>query len=515
MKKLACGSPLNEGTQNKQGRLPPAVGTDNSEMNNMRSVATGPTITRAQAPAWEQGGNMRPVGTGPTITDSEMKRILVLALKDLKLISRDKLGMFFMLAFPVVMALFFGMIMDRSGSSGSRSLKVLVADLDQSDMSRKFVESFQQNESVDVTEMDRDKAIESVRKGHHVGVIVLPAGFGESAGVFWKESPQIELGLDPSRKAEAGMLQGMVMKSMGQLTMSRFQNPSELKPMITASKDDVLQDASIPPAMQLVLSGLMDSAVALIDSMEAAQKESGNESGGISFGGNSSGGGFSLANVKQLDVSRQIEPGSRAATLKKVRSGWDISFPQSMVWGILACVAGFATLIVREQTLGTQTRLLVAPVTRPQLLAGKGLACFICLVLVLSTMILIAFGIGMRPQRWDLLAGAVFSIGVCFVGLMLPMSLMGRTEQAVSGTVWGVCTVMAMFGGGMMPVVFMPDFVQKMSNFDPVKWAVYSMEGAIWRGFTFTEMLMPCGILIGTGITGAAVGSWMIARRHR
>lgn len=118
----------------------------------------------------------------------------------------------------------------------------------------------------------------------------------------------------------------------------------------------------------------------------------------------------------------------------------------------------------------------------------------------------------MRPRRWDLVVMSVVSIGICFVGMMLPLSLIGKTEQAVSGAVWGVCTVMAMFGGGMIPVIFMPDFVQTLSNYDPVKWAVYSMEGAIWRGLSFAEMLLPCGILIAVGLVAGAIGMVAISR---
>lgn len=437
-----------------------------------------------------------------------MQRIITLALKDLKLITRDKFGMFFMLAFPIMMALFFGSMMGGLGNSGSGTLQVAVTDQDQSAMSTKFIEALRQTDSVDVADMTRDAAMNSVRKGDRVGVIIVPKGFGETAGIFWKESPAIELGLDPSRKAEAGMLNGLVMRAMGQLVTARFQDPDTLKPLVEESRQQIMDDESMPEAVRTTLGALMNSMDSMFDSLAAVQASDEAESTSDSDFGD-----FQLARVVHIDVSRKAEPGSRAAVLKNVRSGWDISFPQSMVWAILACVAGFATLIVREQTIGTQTRLLVAPVSRTQLLAGKGLACFLCLVLVLVVMTLIACALGMRPRRWDFLAMAIGCIGVCFVGLMLPLSLLGRTEQAVSGAVWGVCTVMAMFGGGMMPVMFMPDIVQTLSNYDPVKWAVYAMEGAIWRGLTFSEMLLPCGILVSVGIVAAALGSWMISKR--
>ena len=442
-----------------------------------------------------------------------MNRVIVLAIKDLKLMSRDRLGMFFMLVFPVIMALFFGSIMGGFGQSGSQSLRLIVSDEDHSTISQSFVDSLTQNDSVDIVQMERSPALDSVRKGHHAGVIILPEGFGETAGVFWQDPPHVELGLDPSRKAESGMIQGLVMRSMGQLMAQRFEDTDAMKSLISESRQQLMNADDVPETVRPVLTVLMDSVLHMLDSLETVQKTTSEEESNTLAAG-SPFGNFNLVEIEQIDVSRQPEPGSHEATMQKLRSGWDISFPQSMVWAIMACVAGFATLIVREQTIGTQTRLLVAPLSRPQLLAAKALACFVCLFMVLSFITLIATAAGMRPLRWDLLALAFASIGVCFVGMMLPLSLLGKTEQSVSGAVWGVCTLMAMFGGGMIPVVFMPKFVRTISNFDPVAWAVYAVEGAIWRGFSFTEMLIPCGILCGIGLASAALGAWMISRRQ-
>ena len=439
-----------------------------------------------------------------------------MALKDLKLIMRDKLGMFFMLIFPVFMAIFFGSIMGSPGSSGSSKLKVVVVDEDKSEMSALFAQSLTDNDAVAVTTMERAAGIESVRKGEQVGVVILPPKFGETAGLLWADSPPaIELGIDPSRQAESGMLQGMVMQAAGSLIGKRFEDPASMKPFFEDSKAQIAADDSIPLMQKTLLTSMMTTVTSMFDSMQKVQDEqqannNGDEQGaGQGFGMNQ----MQLANVKQIDVSRKVDPNSRAGILKNVRSKWDISFPQSMVWAILSCVAGFATLIVREKTLGTHTRLQVAPVPRSHLLIGKGLACFICLLCVLSLLIGIACLLGMRPRRWDLLAMSLVSIGICFVGLMLPLSLLGKTEQAVSGTVWGLCTVMAMFGGGMVPVMFMPEFVQRASHFNPVKWAVLSMEGAIWRGFAFSEMLLPWSVLIGVGIVALSLGTWMTSRQ--
>jgi ABC-2 type transport system permease protein len=45
----------------------------------------------------------------------------------------------------------------------------------------------------------------------------------------------------------------------------------------------------------------------------------------------------------------------------------------------------------------------------------------------------------------------------------------------------------------------MPEWLERVSNFSPVKWAILAMEGAIWRGYSFAELLPSCGILLAVG----------------
>ncbi len=93
-----------------------------------------------------------------------------------------------------------------------------------------------------------------------------------------------------------------------------------------------------------------------------------------------------------------------------------------------------------------------------------------------------------------------------FVGFMMMIAGLGRTEQAAAGAGWAVLMPLTMFGGGMMPQFIMPSWMQMIGNASPVKWAILGMEGALWRGFSITEMLLPCGILLLFGAACFAIG---------
>lgn len=453
------------------------------------------------------------------VASHALSSVLFIAIKDLKLISRDWLGMFFIVVFPVLMGLFFGSIMGNFGS-GSSQLSVAIVDEDQSETSKRFVELLEETGNIEVRREQREPAMRLVRTGKLVGLIVMPEGFGELAGMPWGGSPEIEIGIDPSRKAEAGMLQGLVMQSMGRMFSDRLRDPDAMRRTVERARQELARTEDLSPEMARDLTQMIDRLDGFVDAFSELNTADGSQDSDepVDGSGEREDSGMpemQLARVKQIDVTRELAKDSPAALVRKIRSRWDISFPQAMMWGILACAAGFAVTIVRERTQGTLLRLQVAPINWAQILGGKALACGLAMVLVIAFMIGLGMLLGMRPRSPGLLVLSTLCIAACFVGIMMLTAVIGRTEEAVSGAGWGAYMVMAMFGGGMIPLAFMPGFMKTMSHFSPVKWSVLSMEGAIWRGFTLSEMILPCAILLVIGAVCGTLGVLKLSRSER
>ncbi len=178
----------------------------------------------------------------------------------------------------------------------------------------------------------------------------------------------------------------------------------------------------------------------------------------------------------------------------------------------MACVAGFAISIAKERIAGTFFRLQVAPITRTHILAGKACACFLAVLGVIEFMMGLGLLLGIQLARPGLLVMAAVFTALGFVGLMMLMSVLGKTEQSVGGAGWAIIVVMCLFGGGMVPLAFMPSFMKTISHFSPVKWGVLALEGAVWRGFSTSEMLLPCGILLAVGAGSFALGAKILSR---
>lgn len=442
-----------------------------------------------------------------------MKRLFDMAIKDLRILSRDKAGAFFIVVFPILMGLFFGMMMGSPGSGGTGKMKIGIVDQDDSEISQKFIELLGKNESLTIELTDMEAAKESVRKGQRVAMLVLPENFGEKAGVFFDTPPTIQLGVDPSRNAESAMLQGFIMEGIGGLVSDRIQNPDLLRDSVAQQLAELNSAGDeVDPGRKLIMGGLFGSLESLIDDMDALKQDRQRvEDAGDGDGGAAD--GFNFVDIEELDISRTVDPNSVSGQLRKQNSKWDISFPQAMMWGILGCVAGFAISIARERTHGTMVRLQAAPISRFEILAGKALACFLAVLMVIGMLTGLGVAMGMKPGSFPLLTLAAFCVAFCFVGIMMVMSVLGKTEQSVSGSGWAINMVMAMLGGCMIPVMFMPEIIQRFSNLSPIRWGILAIEGAIWRQFSFAEMILPCSILLGVGAAGMVIGTIILGRQ--
>ncbi|MDP1563708.1 MAG: ABC transporter permease [Pirellulaceae bacterium] len=437
-----------------------------------------------------------------------MGNILTIAWKDLILLSRDRMAMFFLLAFPVLMGVLFGLMYQNTGQPNPRGLAVAVIDEDQSQMSEAFLKHLVANESLKVERLELAAAQEKIRRGQIVGIVVIPKGFGATAGVFWANDPvPLRVGRDPSRAAEAAMLDGFLMEASGKLIADRLQDTAFTRGLVDEQKLALQQDQTMNPVNKLLVGQLLSSLDGLFENLDQVSKLENTDG---TSGNPVLNDGFQFAKIESFDAFQKP-----TSTELKIRSGWDISFPQSILWGVMASAAGFAISLVRERSRGTLLRLQTSPVRPWQVILGKGLGCFIATMLVLVVMVCLGLALGMRPQSPLLLAGSAVVVALCFVGIMMAMSAVGTTEEGVGGAGWAINMVMAMFGGAMMPLAFMPSFMKSASDFSPVKWAIVSLEAAIWRNYTFTELLLPWTILLTIGATGFAVGLYFFQRNLR
>ncbi|MGB1017226.1 MAG: ABC transporter permease, partial [Nannocystaceae bacterium] len=277
-----------------------------------------------------------------------MSAIYYMALKDLRLLFRDRFGLFWIFVFPLIHALFFGTIFGGSGPRGA--IPVVVIDEANSAVSQEFASKLAQTEGLGVSEEDAGVALEGarelVRKGERVAYIRIPAGYGGDAfAVFQGGSDDlVEIGIDPSRQAERGMIEGLVSQVAFQNVFTQFSDSDVMSTQIAAARKQLATAEELSAAKQVQLDIFMGALDTFLQSPDGGFGGSG-DSGDSDGAGNS---GMAPV-VEVVEVSRDRSG--------KPKSSFELTFPAAIVWALMGCVATFSLSMVRERTMGTLLRL--------------------------------------------------------------------------------------------------------------------------------------------------------------
>ncbi len=417
-----------------------------------------------------------------------MSPILAIAIKDLRTFTRQRASLFFTFVWPLIVAVLFGVLFSGSDRPTPR-LPIVVADEDGTPASKAFVDRLVVRDTFEAVRGTREEALEAVRKGQRTAAVILRPGFGEaSSRMFYGAPPEVELVTDPSRQAERGMLEGLLMQQGAERMQSLFTNPTGSRQSVQQALGELKKAPSGgSPGLETFL-GQLDTFLGTPDAQQVAP-------GGTAAAG---------ATWEPLRITRSDLQRERAGP----RSGYEVTFPQAMLWAVFGCVMAFGTTFASERVRGTLVRLHVAPLSRGAVLAGKSLAAFFAIMIVESLLItlgVVAFGL--RPSSWGLLALAIACTAAAFVGIILLLASMAHTEQGIGGMAPAVMMPLYLLGGAMIPLMFMPPWMAGLGYLSPVRWAIIALEGAVWRDFGMAEMVVPCGILLMIAVITFVIGA--------
>jgi len=451
-----------------------------------------------------------------------MNAAWVIAMKDLRQLLRDKMACFFAFVFPLIMAVFCGTVFSggsgKSDSGEAGRIAVLLVDEDDTAGSRKFAATLRESSELKITDMPtggRDEAAAAVRTGKHPACVVVPKGFGATReNMFWGTGSRIELGVDPARRAEAGMLEGILTKYGFMELQESFQNPAKMRQQVSSSRESLNKSTTNPVTRRVFdrFFGDLDNFLVVLPQAQkqpeggAVAAEESDEAAGGGMGG------WQPMTIAKLEIARAASADG-GEKKRGPRNSFSITFPQGVIWGVMGCALGFSIGLVLERSRGTMVRLRAAPLSQAQILGGKAMACFIATVFVEAMVLAVGMAFfGVRADSLPLLAVAILCVGVCFVGIMMLLSVLGRSESGGNSLGWGILLMLSMIGGGMIPLFFMPGWMQSLSIISPIRWSVLAIEGAVWRGFTPLEMVKPCAILVAIGVAGFVVGSRVVGK---
>jgi ABC-2 type transport system permease protein len=188
------------------------------------------------------------------------------------------------------------------------------------------------------------------------------------------------------------------------------------------------------------------------------------------------------------------------------------------VAALLLLVVTFVTSssgLTREKETGTLEQVMVSPMRPEIFILGKTLPYGIIGLMDLGLAIAIGawvFGVPIRGSVWLLfLAGSLYMLSTLGVGLMV--SAVARTQQqAFMGALFFILPA-TLLSGFMTPVDNMPEWLQPLSGFTPVRHFVEIMRAVLLKNATLAELAPQFVALAGMGIAVYGASAYFLRRR--
>ncbi|MEM2591616.1 MAG: ABC transporter permease [Thermofilaceae archaeon] len=208
-----------------------------------------------------------------------------------------------------------------------------------------------------------------------------------------------------------------------------------------------------------------------------------------------------------ITLERRAPGGMR---VEKYPNAFQQNVPGYTIYGIFWIVSLLAGSVLQEKREGTFRRLLVAPMNRAVLLAGK-LAPYYLINLIQIAIMLgassLLFGMSLGHSPTGLIVVSLAAAATA-TGLGVLVSALARTEAQVGGLTVLLLLTMSALGGCFVPRFIMPEWLRTMGLITPHAWALDAYQDLLVRGYGLREVLPRTGALMAFAVAFFGIGVW-------
>jgi ABC-2 type transport system permease protein len=408
-----------------------------------------------------------------------MKKLILIGIKDLTLMFRDRAGLTFMLLAPFLLTIGMGFVTGHfsGGSTGLSDIPVVIVNLDQGDLGNALEELFNSEELSALMEpsasSDPEAARQLIESNEASAAVIIPEGFTESIitakvtafgpDYVQPEPVQIELYTDPSRPTSAGIVKAVVDEFISRAEEGRTSGMTSI--------------------VGLMKNGLLNPLNAEKEASELFQNVAESESSAITLKKNIEG-----SDAVEFDLLSYFAPGMALMFL-------------------MYTVSYGGRSILAERAGGTLPRLMISPTQTTQVLGGKVLGIFFMGVAQVGILILVSTLF--FQVRWGdalgvivLILAAVF--GATGWGMLITAFAHTPAQAANTGTI--VMLIFSILGGSFINLENFPPFIQTISKITPNAWGLDGFT-TLALGGTLKNLTEPITALfvMGTVLFGIAV----------
>jgi ABC-2 type transport system permease protein len=170
--------------------------------------------------------------------------------------------------------------------------------------------------------------------------------------------------------------------------------------------------------------------------------------------------------------------------------------------------AGVALILMRKA--GMWQRLRAAPLSRSVLLGSRVVGTMLIALTILAAVYTVAIAVfGVRiagSVPGFILVAAAFALLAAATGLMI--ASVGRSEGATRGVAIFVVLLLVMLGGAWVPAFLFPQWLQRVSDFTPTRWAVDGLDAMTWRGLPLHAAFAPAAVVLGWAVLFGLIAVW-------
>jgi ABC-2 type transport system permease protein len=418
-----------------------------------------------------------------------MRKIIDIMINDLRVFFREPGQIIGLVLIPLILTVGVGIGTGGLGGSGTTSVRVDVIDNDSSDYSQQFLANLRAANSTlalcpfddsdnscqlgDTPALDLARSTERLRDDQTEAIIQIPAGFG--AKVESGEPVEIVYSADESLTGPSYILQA-VQAAAGKMGSAQVAATVGLSVAESFEALQFKEDADREAYRQAVY----DRASELLRQ--------------------------NLVTVDLTLTERQPEENQQ---IIGTQAGFGQSVPGMGSMFVLFTVFGALFTLIREKANWTLQRLVMMPVARGQILAGKILMWFVAGMIQFA--VVFAIGLALRVNFGDqplalLLVMVIFTL--CVTALAFAVSTFLKTELQANSISLLLALTLAPLGGAWWPLDIVPGFMRVVGHISPVAWATDSFRSLIFENGTLLTVLPNIGVLAAITVVFFAVAVW-------
>jgi ABC-2 type transport system permease protein len=174
-----------------------------------------------------------------------------------------------------------------------------------------------------------------------------------------------------------------------------------------------------------------------------------------------------------------------------------------------------SALAVKEKEIGTIEQLLMTPAQTGEMLLAKTSPVFVLMMVVLLVSLgvaMLVFGLPVRGDLWlFVLAGALGALAGIGIGVMI--ATVSKSQQQAQLLTFFVNPPLTLLSGATSPIENMPDFFQKLSYVDPLRYMVTIIRGVTLKSAPWSALWPNLLMLVMFAIVLFSISAWRFRKQ--